>query len=241
MLGLVAVFAVARFTIGLKPFAAGDTTSPAVAALRDYLDAFILAGLVALLLITFVVRTFYIPSISMVPTLQVSDVLLVNELDYHLHDPHSGDVAVFVPPIPSQGDDFIKRVIGVPGDTLRISDGIVYRNGVALREPYENEPPKYDLEIKNYGIYVDGVPLDPSQANVPPKALWQAPNRIPKGFYFMLGDNRNYSDDSHVWGFAQTKGRFAAGLRARSGVKASFVGRAFLVFWPFGRLSIISS
>ncbi|MDE2482178.1 MAG: signal peptidase I [bacterium] len=207
--------------------------------MRDYLDAFIVAGLIALLLITFVIRTFYIPSISMVPTLQVHDVLLVNELDYHLHDPRSGDVAVFVPPIPSQGDEFIKRVIGVPGDTLRISGGIVYRNGVALNEPYENEQPTYDLEIKNYGIYVDGERLDPTRANVPPKALWQAPNRIPKGFFFMLGDNRNYSDDSHVWGFAQTQGRFVAGPLASSHVEASFAGRAFLIFWPFGRLRII--
>ncbi len=207
--------------------------------MRDYLDAFIVAGLAALLLITFVIRIFYIPSISMIPTLQVHDALLVDELDYHLHPPRSGDVAVFVPPVASQGDEFIKRVIGVPGDTLRISDGIVYRNGVALREPYENEPPGYDLTIKDYGIYVDGEPLDPRQANVPPKALWQAPNRIPKGFYFMLGDNRNYSDDSHVWGFAQLHGRFAAGPLAHTNVRASFTGRAFLIFWPFGRFRII--
>ncbi len=207
--------------------------------MRDYLDAFIVAGLVALLLITFVIRTYYIPSISMIPTLRVGDVLLVDQLDYRLHNPRPGDVAVFVPPVPSQGDDFIKRVIGVPGDAIRISDGVVYRNGVALAEPYENEQPKYDLSIKNYDIYVDGTPLDPTQANIPPRALWQNPNRIPKGFYFMLGDNRNYSDDSHVWGFAQAHGRFVAGPLARTTVKASFVGRAFMVSWPFGRLHII--
>ena len=198
-----------------------------------------MAGLAALLLITFVIRTFYIPSISMVPTLQVSDVLLVNELDYHLHAPHAGDVAVFMPPIDSGSNEFIKRVIGVPGDTIRISDGIVYRNGQALREPYENEPPRYDLEIKNYGIYVDGAPLDPSAANIPPKAHWSAPNRVPNGFFFMLGDNRNYSDDSHVWGFAQLRGRYVSGPLAHRNVQASFAGRAFLIFWPLNRLSIL--
>ncbi len=173
---------------------------------RDYLDALLVAGLVALFLITFVIRTFYIPSVSMVPTLQVRDVLLVDEIAYRLHSPQRGDVAVFTPPVPSQGDEFVKRVIGTPGDTIRISDGIVYRNGVALHEPYENQPPRYDLEIRQYGIYVDGSPLDPRRADIPPRSQWQLPDRIPNGFYFMLGDNRNYSDDSHVWGFAQRTG-----------------------------------
>ena len=207
--------------------------------LRDYLDAIIVAGLVALLLITFVIRTFYIPSISMIPTLAVHDILLVNELEYHLHPPRSGDIAVFMPPIASEGDEFIKRVIGVPGDTIRISGGIVYRNGRPLEEPYENQPPRYELQIRNYGIYVDGTALDPRQANVPPRSMWQSPNRVPKGFYFMLGDNRNYSDDSHVWGFAQLKGKFVAGALASGKARASFAGRAFMILWPFGRLHIL--
>jgi signal peptidase I len=207
--------------------------------LREYLDAFIVAGLAALLLITFVLRTFYIPSISMIPTLAVHDVLLVNELEYHLHPPHSGDVAVFMPPIDSMGNEFIKRVIGEPGDTIRISGGIVYRNGQPLTEPYENQPPRYELAIRNYGIYVDGTALDERQANVPPRSMWQAPDRVPKGFYFMLGDNRNYSDDSHVWGFAQLAGKFATGPMAARGAPASFAGRAFLTMWPLDRLHIL--
>lgn len=207
--------------------------------LRDYLDAFIVAGLAALLLITFVVRTFYIPSISMIPTLQVRDVLLVDELHYRLAQPAFGDIAVFAPPIRSGGDDFIKRVIGVPGDTIAIRDGIVYRNGKALLEPYENQPPDYDLEIKNYTIYVGGVPLDPHSANIPPKRDWSSPNRIPAGFFFMLGDNRNYSDDSHVWGFAQLHGPFASGPLASTGAQASFAGRAFMIFWPLTRVRIL--
>lgn len=212
--------------------------------IREYLDAFIVAGLAALFFITFVIRTFYIPSGSMIPTLQLRDVLLVNELGYRLHGPQDGDVAVFTPPIPSDGDDFIKRVIGVPGDRISIADGIVYRNGKPLSEPYENQPPDYDLKIADYGIYVagaDGVMrrLDPHVANIPPKADWQAPDRIPKGFYFMLGDNRRYSDDSHVWGFAQRNGPFAAGPLAGKDVKAGFVGRAFLIFWPLRRLHVL--
>ena len=190
----------------------------------------------ALFLITFVVRTFYIPSGSMEPTLQIHDVLLVNEFEYRFHQPQHSDIVVFPPPIEST-NDFIKRLIGAPGDTFRIHKGIVYRNGQAVDEPYIKEKPMYELEIKNYGIYVDGEPLSPDMANVPPKSMWQAPDRIPEGFYFMMGDNRNNSDDSHMWGFAQLHGTFAAG--ALKGHKAGFTGHAFLLFWPLNRVHVL--
>lgn len=192
-----------------------------IAVVRELLDALLVIGLIALFLITFVIRTFYIPSVSMVPTLQVHDILLVDEIAYRLHPPHAGDVALFVPPVDSGGNDFVKRVIAAPGDTLSISNGVVDRNGAALDEPYENEPPAYDLQIRDYRIYVNERPLDPRTADVPPRRFWQAPNRVPNGFFFVLGDNRNYSDDSHVWGFA----------RARS-----FTGRAFAIIWPLTRV-----
>jgi signal peptidase I len=211
---------IARAAISLKPFATGGA-SAAAATVRGYLDALIAAGLVALFLITFVIRTFYIPSVSMVPTLQVRDVVLVDEIAYRLHAPASGDVAVFTPPVDSGGNDYVKRVIGVPGDRIAIADGVVYRNGTPLREAYENQPPRYMLAIRNYGIYVNGRALDPHLANIPPRTMWQAPDRIPNGSYFLLGDNRNYSDDSHVWGFAR-----AGGL----------VGRAFFILWPLDRV-----
>lgn len=222
--------------------AAGSSARTA-SALREYLDAFIVAGLAALFLITFVVRTFYIPSESMMPTLQDRDVLLVNEFAYRFSPPHRGDIVVFTPPIASPSS-FIKRVIAVPGDSLRIQDGAVYVDGKRRREPYIAQAPDYDLIIKNYGIYVDNgdglVPLDPHKADVPPRSMWQAPDRVPKGFYFVMGDNRNDSEDSHVWGFAQMHGRFAAGPLAKSPVKAAFTGRAFLLLWPFDRLRILN-
>jgi signal peptidase I len=226
LVGVLAVFAIARLALSTKAFTAGDGESSAVIILRGYLDLLIVAALLALLLVVFVIRSYYISSISMMPTFQVGDVFLVDGLDYKLRDPADGEVAVFLPPVPSQGNDFIKRVIGVPGDTIRISGGIVYRNGKPLDEPYENQPPAYELAIRNYGIYVNGERLDPSQADIPPRSAWQAPNRIPKGYYFMLGDNRNYSDDSHVWGFAK---------------RAAFDGRAFLIVWPMRRFSLVRS
>jgi signal peptidase I len=239
LLALICFFAVVRVAISIKPMpvAAGPTDSPSArTVLREYLDAFIVAGLVALFLITFVVRTFFIPSGSMIPTLQIHDVLLVNEFEYRFSKPSHGDIVVFPPPIPSP-NDFIKRLIGAPGDTLRVHDGIVYRNGVALDEPYIEQKPNYELEIRDYGIYVDGQKIDPDLGNVPPKEKWSAPDRIPDGCYFMMGDNRNNSEDSHIWGFAQADGTFASGpLKDK---KATFTGHAFLIFWPLDRLHIL--
>jgi len=239
LLALICLFAIIRVAISLKPapVAAGPAAGPtARTVIREYLDAFIVAGLVALFLITFVVRTFFIPSGSMIPTLQIHDVLLVNEFQYRFAKPAHEDVVVFPPPIPSP-NDFIKRLIGAPGDTLRVHDGIVYRNGVALNEPYEAQKPNYELEIKNYNIWVDGAPLDPSLANVPEREAWSAPDRIPAGCYFMMGDNRNNSEDSHIWGFAQVRGNFASG--PEKGKPGRFTGHAFLLFWPLDRIRIL--
>jgi signal peptidase I len=245
LLGLICVFAVVRVAISLRPVPATATGASAEAGaarpsttivIREYLDAFIVAGLVALFLITFVVRTFFIPSGSMEPTLQIHDVLLVNEFEYRLVAPHDGDIVVFPPPIPTT-NDFIKRLMGSPGDSLRVHNGIVYRNGKPLDEPYVADKPKYEFEIKNYGVYVDGTPLDPEMANVPPRSAWTAPDRIPAGFYFMMGDNRNNSEDSHIWGFAQLHGTFANG--PEKGKAARFTGHAFLLFWPPNRIRIL--
>jgi signal peptidase I len=260
LLGLIGVFAIVRIALSFRPAvvpaaavgrpvpSGSATGSPSVqtapperdlstrAIVREYLDAFIIAGLAALFLITFVVRTFYIPSGSMIPTLQVHDVLLVNEFEYRFAKPKHGDIVVFDPPVDS-ANDFIKRLIGAPGDTLRVHKGIVYRNGQALDEPYISEPPMYEMEIKNYGIYVEGQRLNPAVANIPPKSAWSAPDRIPNGYYYMMGDNRNDSEDSHVWGFAQLGGKFASGVVA--GKPASFTGHAFVVFWPFDRIHIL--
>jgi signal peptidase I len=175
----------------------------------------------------------------MIPTLEVSDTVLVDGLSYRLHQPNVGDLAVFVPPVPSLGRPFIKRVIGVPGDTIRIHDGVLYRNGVAVPEPYVNEPPNYDLVVEHDTIVVNGQRLSSKDADIPPPRMWQAPDRIPAGFYLMLGDNRNYSDDSHLWGFAQLHGDFVAGPLAKRHVKAAFIGRAVLVLWPPSQIGVL--
>ncbi|MGB6601193.1 MAG: signal peptidase I [Candidatus Cybelea sp.] len=239
LLTIVAVIGVARAVLSLRPVVAGSSgRSTAIA--REFLDPFIIAGIAAWVLITFVARTYYIPSGSMLPTLQIHDVLLVDKFEYRFRRPNEGDIVVFPPPVPTP-DDFIKRVIGRPGDSLRVAGGTVYVNGRPLVEPYVAERPSYSLEIRNYGIYVsegDGWQrLDPGQANVPPASSWTAADRIPPHCYIMFGDNRNNSEDSHIWGFAQDAGRFASGPRA--GAAGGFTGRAFLIFWPPSQAKIL--
>jgi signal peptidase I len=223
---VLGILVVARAVLWIAPAAVPDEKQRAV--VREYLDAFIIAGVVALLLMHYIVRTFWIPSGSMEPTLAVNDVLLANEIEYRLGKPQDGQIAVFKPPsqVPELGDtDFIKRVIAGPGDAVRIHNGIVYRNGKALREPYIMQRPDYELELKDYDMVVDGIPLDPTRSVVPSKSEWQAPDRVPNDYYIMLGDNRNNSDDSHLWGFLR---------------RDQFVGHAFLVFWPLNRAKLLN-
>lgn len=239
LLVVVLVIAFARVLLSLPVVIARSKGRSRLIA-HEYLDPFIYAGIAAWFLITFVARTYYIPSGSMEPTLGIGDVLLVDKFEYRFHAPREGDIVVFPPPLPSP-DDFIKRVIGVPGDTLKVQSGTVYRNGRPLTEPYISERPDYDLEVRNYEIYVnDGggwESLDPTRANIPPRSLWTAPNRIPPHCYIMFGDNRNDSEDSHVWGFAQDSGTFASG--PEKGRPAGFTGRAFLIFWPPSQARIL--
>ncbi len=239
LLAIVAVIGAARAILSLRPVVA-SSSGRSTAIAREFLDPFIIAGIAAWVLITFVARTYYIPSGSMLPTLQIHDVLLVDKFEYRFHPPGEGDIVVFPPPVPTP-DDFIKRVIGRPGDTLRIAGGTVFLDGAPLKEPYVAEKPSYSLEIRDYGIYVSygagWQKLDPSAANVPPATMWRAADRIPPHCYIMLGDNRNDSEDSHIWGFAQDGGRFATGARSDAG--AGFTGRAFLIFWPPSQAKIL--
>lgn len=150
-------------------------------ALLEYVDSLIIAGVTAMLLIGFVVRSFFIPSESMVPTLEINDMILVDELVYRLYRPARGDIVVFRPPerAHSSGKDFIKRVVAVEGDTVRVENDITYVNGAPVDEPFRNRPRAGDD--------------------------WPAPRdfepvTVPPGHVFCMGDNRPHSEDSRVWG-----------------------------------------
>ncbi|MDE5124084.1 MAG: signal peptidase I [Trichodesmium sp. St19_bin1] len=144
----------------------------------------------------------YIPSDSMMPTLEVGDRLVIEKVSYNFHPPETGDIIVFEPPQQLQrygyakSQAFIKRIIGLPGDTIRIEGGIVYINGQPLAENYIAETPEYTL----------------------PTSI-----KIPEEQYFVMGDNRNNSNDSHIWGFLPKK---------------NIIGRAIFRFWPYQRIGL---
>ena len=148
---------------------------------------------------TFVAEARWIPSESMVPTLQKYDKLIVDKLSYHFTNPQQGDIVVFSPTEniqkenPNLKDAFIKRIIGLPGDKVEIRGGQVYANDQALQESYIEAPPQYQ-----YGPIV-----------------------IPTDSYFVLGDNRNFSYDSHFWGFVP---------------RANIIGKASKIYFPFDRM-----
>ena len=140
------------------------------------------------------------PSGAMEPTLHVHAAFFVDRFAYRGASPQRGDVVLFVPPVPSRAP-FIKRVVAVPGDRYAILGGRAILNGKPVDEPYVAEHTNYDLAVRDYGLRVDGAPLDPSAAVVPPRSEWTSPDTVPRGCYVMLGDNRNNSEDSHVYGF----------------------------------------
>ena len=134
-------------------------------------------------LIVFFVQAFQIPSTSMVPTLKVKDRLLANKIIYKIRKPERGDVIIFkYPEDPSK--DFVKRLIGLPGETVFLKDGKVYINGEELKEP------KSVTQWYYYSEGDDGV---------------TKPFNVPKNGYYALGDNSPISKDSRFWGFIPDK------------------------------------
>ena len=176
-----------------------DGTLSRSSPIAENLRILAIALFLALLIRTFVAEPRYIPSDSMLPTLQVSDRLAVEKLSYHFRTPTTGDIIVFAPPpqLQIQGytknQAFIKRVIGTPGQVVSIQNGKVYLDNHLLEENYTAEPPDYQME----------------------------PQQVPKDQLFVMGDNRNNSNDSHVWGFLP---------------QPNIIGRAFFRFWPVSRI-----
>lgn len=146
------------------------------------------ALVIAILIKTFLFQAFYIPSESMKPTLNVGDRVLVNKLSYRMHDVNRGDIVVFTTP-PGAEDangsiqDLVKRVIGLPGDTLQTHDGHVLINGRELNEPY----------------LVKGITTCAPNTSEATCADF-GPKKVPAGDVFVMGDNRPASKDSRFFG-----------------------------------------
>jgi signal peptidase I len=190
--------------------------------IREYVEAFLVALVLAMVIRTFIVQAFMIPSGSMEDTLLVGDYVLVSKFAYDFWEPQRGDVIVFkyplqdntmnpwiwtkelfmklggVPTPPRM--DYIKRIIGLPGETLELKDGVVYINNEPLDEPYLKEPPNLNISLnKHFG-----------------------PITIPEDSYFMMGDNRNESKDSRYWGVLP---------------KDLIKGKAIIIYWSWAHSS----
>ena len=166
---------------------------------------------VALLIKAFLLQAFYIPTASMEPTLQEDDRVLVNKLSYRFGDVERGDIVVFARPegAPGDIDDFIKRVIALPGETISFSDGEVFIDGRLLEEDYVDSAPT------NNDSRIPGCDNEEAVADS---------CRVPDDTVFVLGDNRRSSWDSRRFGPIE---------------EGSIVGRAFLKVWPLGDLGFL--
>ena len=157
---------------------------------RELLIREIVETLLLTMFIFWIVNTatgrFRIEGYSMLPTLQEGEYVIIDKLSYYLSDPERGDVIVLHFPN-DRSRDFIKRVMGVPGDHIEIGDGQVRINGTVLDEPYINADPSYN-------------------------GTWD----VPEDSYFVLGDNRNNSSDSHNWSFLP---------------RDDVVGKAWVIYW----------
>jgi signal peptidase I len=172
----------------------------------------LVAVVAAVLLREFVVQTFYIPSGSMEPTLQIGDRIVVNKLSYELHGVDRGDIVVFSrPPQENCGgpevNDLVKRVIALPGEWISLSGGDVYVNGHRLMETW--------LPASEQGVTSPG----------PPGTAYSLdrPYRVPANDYFVMGDNRGDSCDSRWWGPIP---------------RALIVGKVELRVWPISSLHL---
>lgn len=131
---------------------------------------------------------------SMMPTMKEGEYLIINKLSYYLDNPERGDIIVLHYPR-DRTREYIKRIIGLPGDTVEIENGRVIVNGVTLNEPYIADSPDYT------GRWV-----------------------VPEDNYFVLGDNRNNSSDSHSWAYLP---------------RSDIVGKAWLVYWPYDEWQLV--
>ena len=171
----------------------GSKRSGCIGFIVDTAETILLA-LVLFLAINALTARVRVENVSMLPTLEPGEFLLVNRVAYKLGEPKIGDIVIFH--APGVDDmDYIKRLIGRPGDVVRIEDGIVYVNDQPLYEPYIAQTPSYA------GTWV-----------------------VPEGEVFVLGDNRNNSSDSHLWGFIP---------------EDDIVGKALVIYWPLDQITIL--
>ncbi|NLW46895.1 MAG: signal peptidase I [Firmicutes bacterium] len=167
--------------------------------LRDVVEVVVPAIILFLIIKTFFLESRYVPTPSMVPTIQIQDRFLLNKTAYWFKTPERYQIVIFKPPAQAGAkDDFVKRIIGMPGETIKVHKGVVFINDKPLAEPY---------------ITPDRAPISDSNAYI-----------IPDDHVFVMGDNRNNSQDSRFWGPLPLK---------------NIKGEAWWRFWPLNRMGIV--
>lgn len=199
-------------------------TTKIKAIIKEVIETIVIVFLLVFFIRHFIAEPRWIPSASMHPTLIEGDRLIIEKVSANFTSPKRGDILVFYPPHRKldptwwgaftrsigyfgKDDAFIKRVIGLPGDTIKISDdNHLFINGKELNEPYAIGSSRISCDFATYCA-------NPSL-------------KVPKGKYFMMGDNRSNSEDSRFWGFLPEN---------------RIIGKAALIFWPLNRIKILKS
>ena len=161
---------------------------------RDILITIVIA-VVFFVILNATIGTFRVYGTSMLPNIEPGDCIVVNKLTYSFREPDRGEIVILHSP-KKHDTDLIKRIIALPGDTIEIRDGMVFVNGTALEEPYIKDAPDYKYPLQD----------------------------IPEGHYFVLGDNRIISADSHLGWYLPEE---------------NLIGKAWVRYWPFEKLDVI--
>ena len=190
-------------------------------SLREWTESILIAFIIAMMARTFIVQAFKIPTKSMEPTLhgdpRSGDRILVNKFIYHMLEPKRGDIVVFrtinIPGL-DYHKDYVKRLVGLPGDEIEIVDGEIYVNGTILNEPSIFEK-----------IYYTNTTLRRTFSGLKGQyGLVDERITVPKDHYFVLGDNSAHSNDSRYWGFVPVE---------------NLIGKAMLTYWPVRRWRLL--
>jgi signal peptidase I len=233
---VVAVESASESSAGVDASAGGKAAADAHhynddTTLSEYLESLLVTVLLALFATTFILQAFKIPSPSMETTLLVGDHLLVNKFIFGGHGAwyekllpyrpiEHGDIIVFKYPYQDH-THYVKRVIGLPGDHLKVVDQRVFINGKVLNEPYVTHDPNVGYDPLNYnfppiGVQLYSSPMVPEWASDFKKYVHGDEIVVPPGKYFAMGDNRDHSADSRYWGFVD---------------RDAIMGRPFLIYW----------
>lgn len=221
----------------------GETVAKKKSAVREYVEAILIAVVLALLIRAFVVQAFKIPSGSMIPTLLVGDHLLVNKFIYRFRQPRRGEIVVFKFPQDKE-TDFIKRIVALPGEEVSLKDGLLHINGKEVDdENADYESGTGSVKDRNMPPFIvpakgDVIRLDSDErlyrhlianelgergAIVNGRLLIDGQEastyEVEKDYLFVMGDNRDNSYDSRFWGPVSVE---------------DVVGKAMIIYWSFG-------